>query len=143
MGSQVSDSPPDFQPSAGLTIKAQGGTLVLIAPGPSKVGRLFFRFDLFDSASGNRIWIATSALPVEIEESWKDTLVGVRFATNVASQLRDDGVLQGCPSSAAGWPEIRPFPGCQDERREALAKAMQESSDSERARLIASAPTCE
>lgn len=131
-----------FQPSAALVVRSEGSDLVEIANN-YKSGTLYFGFQLLDAASRKPSWVAKAAFHIATRNSWEDTLEGVRLATNLAARLRDDGVLPHCPPASVGWQPIHPFPGCADERRRILVDAMQHSSDSERAHMIASAPTCE
>ncbi len=63
-----------------------------------------FAFKLVDLASHETTWIARSKLEVRSMRSHMG--LGGRFATEIVSRLRDDGVLASCPAAGAGWPEL-------------------------------------
>jgi hypothetical protein len=130
-----------FQPSAALLVRSEGGQLTTNQD--IRYGTLYFGFQLHDAASHKPSWVAKAEFHLATHNSLEDTLEGVRLATSIATRLRDDGVLPGCPAASVGWQPMHAFSGCADERRRILVDAMHHPSDPERSHLIASAPTCE
>jgi hypothetical protein len=65
-----------------------------------------FALKLEDIASRQTTWVARSKLEFRLLYTHADAEFGAWFATQVVSRLRDDGVLTGCPATAAGWPAV-------------------------------------
>jgi hypothetical protein len=65
-----------------------------------------FALKLEDIASHQATWVARSKLDFHLSYVQPDARFGAWFATQIVSRLRDDGVLTGCPTAAAGWPEV-------------------------------------
>jgi hypothetical protein len=131
----------EFQADAVLLIKAAGGVVV---NGDETESALIFELKLIETAALRMTWQARAMFEVRSQSVWiNDTDSGANFGTSIVSRLRDDRVLAGCPALPAGWPEIKPRPGCREERQRVLAKAHHEANRAERLRLISTAPTCE
>jgi hypothetical protein len=121
-----------------LLIRAAGGQ---IGTGDNTDSALIFELKLIQTVSQRMTWHAKALFEVSSNSPGiYDIDSGVSFGTSIVSRLRDDRVLLGCPTLAAGWPKLRS--GCMVERQRVLAKAQQEVDLSERMRLISFAPIC-
>jgi len=140
-GARVLANVQEFQADAVLLIKAEGGRIMNSADTDSA---LIFDLKLIETASQTVTWQAKSQFEVRLNSIWiYDTDSGISFGTSIVSQLRDDRVLTGCPALAAGWPELPRRRACLAERQRLLAEARRQSDQTERMRLISSAPDCE
>jgi hypothetical protein len=138
---RVAAASTEFDSTATLVIKRAGGAVFRVSDRTANEGRrttsaLLFQLEIFDTKSANRTWLARSLF--DSRKSNTDAATSaVEFATSIVTRLRDDGVLQGCPTT--GWPVFEPPPYCWDVRRRILDQA--EASGNDRLRRLA--PTCD
>jgi len=130
------------QPNAVLTMNAQTTNVTAENERNGFKGTLGFDLAVLDASSKAVMWRAGSKLEIDVGGDWSIfAAAGATFATSLASQLRFDGMLPGCPQDLAGWPEITPPAGCVRIRRRMLQEAAQLPS-SERAAKEKTAPLC-
>jgi hypothetical protein len=102
--------------------------------------KMFFTLTVFDTGSAMTVWQARSEFNFVtgngLVNDWKSINI---LATGIVAQLRNDGVLKGCPAS---WPQKDSSP-CDEDRARALRAALVLTDERDRAQAIAAAPTCE
>lgn len=131
------------QASAVLTMNAQTTNVTAENERHGFKGTLGFDLAVLDAGSKVVRWRAGSKLEIDVGGDWSIFAgAGATFATSLASQLRFDGMLPGCPQDLAGWPEISPPAGCMRIRKRVLQEASQLQSDEQRAAKEKSAPMC-
>jgi hypothetical protein len=105
----------EFHPGTVMSMRTVGGSDLAIGA-KGGYGSLIIELNLVEVASSRVIWQARTLLPISTEERGNDDAgAGGDFATSVVAQLRDDGVLQGCPAPAV-WKRM----ACLERRQRTL-----------------------
>jgi hypothetical protein len=92
---RVEEAMVDFGPEAFLEIEPTGGSSYAYSDRVEH--EIIFQLQLVDLESRAQIWLARAQLRAA---STDDAAAGSAFASTIVSQLRDDGVLKGCPGDA-------------------------------------------
>lgn len=134
-------APPGTLPWAALSIVGRGGKVRLTSD--LGLGDLDFGLELFDPKSNKAFWRADGKLTAKASSHHvHDKDAAVRFATDIVSQLRTDGMLTSCPPGKLAIPKVGASPECLAARRRALVEAMQLENKRERMKAINDAPIC-
>ena len=138
----VERAPPGTLPWAALSIVGRGGRIRLTAGGVGS-GNLDFGLRLFDLKSNKAFWLADGKLTAMTSSHHVDDKdAAVRFATDIVSQLRTDGMLTSCPPGKLAKPKVAASPECLAARHRALVEAKQLENKRERMKAINRAPAC-
>lgn len=118
-----------------MIVKAVGGNLGSSAnpDGPRTVN---VKLGVFDAERNVETWQATGLAEFTPGRGERD---GVMFAREVATRLRDDGILTGCQATEV-------YPGCREDLKRAIAARGRERDASDRriaAQLEVPLPRCE
>jgi hypothetical protein len=115
----------EFQPTTLMAISKAAGNLIV-----NGTTTLSTNFEVFEAKSETVIWAASTIARVS------DAASATAFATRVITRLRDDGVLTRCPLGES-------YPGCREDRRQALAEANQLKDKLDRIGAVEAAPRCD
>jgi hypothetical protein len=126
-----------FRPTAAMRVKAIGGQLNK-TNGTLTSATLYFDLELIEAVSGAVLWHARSALVYSgaLYPEWER---GVRLATGVVAQLRDDGMLPRCAVAGPDWPAVDP---CDEQRRRVSEEGPVHPNEME-SRGLAPEPMCQ
>jgi hypothetical protein len=134
--SRIAEVPGQPSPSTAMTIRISDRQIILDPRANLHYGVLFFELKLFDMRSRDAIWVAKASFEIRPRELDVDSdLHAMRFAWLLLTTLQRDGMLNNCRVQEA-------YPGCLQERREALLQASGTTDKLERWRLFKSAPSC-
>jgi hypothetical protein len=128
-----------------LFVRSTGGEAMRFNNGYLIGDKLLFDLTLFDADSNTKRWAARARLDATVHTTFhkEDQISGARFAASIVAQLRDDGILPGCPPGALTPASIGPSPACLEARRLALHEAAQIENQRERMSAKVAAPVCE
>lgn len=87
-----------------LYIHAEGGSIT--HRGEALEGKLNFKLKIIDVTANKMLWLSTAHLDYTNSIWTNEGASGVRFATSIVAQLRDDRVLTHCPPATAPWPDV-------------------------------------
>jgi hypothetical protein len=102
--------------------------------------KMFFTLTVFDTGSAMTVWQARSEFNFVTANGLVNDWDSINIlATGIVAQLRNDGVLKGCPAS---W-SLGDSSPCQLDRARALREALVLTDPTAREAAIRAAPVCE
>lgn len=131
----------EFHPTAALSVRADGGTMVRGHNYSNITSDLLFGFKLVELGSEKTTWLAKAKFSIQ-GEYLRQEEVGERFATSIVLRLHADGVLSRCPSGTFAALAFEQPDACKAARRLAVSEAVRIKDEVERQAILDSAPTC-